>query len=168
MGVATMSVPAFRSEQTGNAQLDRIQNMVRTVLEYLRSLLWLTQRAYVALDADVTTASATYATLLSAAITTVAARSHLAIAFTTSGVHATNAATTFFKVVVDNADAKGCYATVAAGYAFSAAIVVRVPVVAGRHTVRVDWSSDNATAQIHAATVLTEHAAMSIHEEVAP
>ncbi len=162
-----MTVPVHRNEQTGNPALDRIQNNVRGLIEYVKSILWVTRRAYAALATDSTTASATYATLLTATITTLAARSFLVISFTASGAHITNAATTLFRVTVDGTVIKGCYTTVAANYAFSAAIVVRTPVVVGMHTVLVQWSTDNATARISAATVVTEHAAVSIHEEVA-
>ncbi len=164
-----MNVPPFRSEQTGNAQLDRIQNMVRTLVEYLRGLLWLESNAYVALKTDISTASATYATILTASITTVAAHSFLNILFTASGSRITNAGTAFFQVLVDGVVVKGCQSTVpSAGisYGFNVALVVLAPVIAGRHSVVVQWKTDSATSQISAASSVTEHAAVSIHEEV--
>jgi len=160
-----MNVPTHRNEQTGNPALDRIQNNVRAIVEFIRSLLWLTRRAYASLSEDVT-APAAYATLLTAKITTHSAKGFLSVAFTASGARLTNAATTFFQVLIDGKVVKGCQVTAAAAFGFSAAIVVRAPVSAGAHVVEVQWMTDNiVTSRINAASVVTEHAAMSVYEE---
>ncbi len=161
------TVPVHRSEQTGNPALDRIQNNVRSLLEFVRGLLWLTRRAYVELATDSTTASATYATLLTATITSALARSYLVVSFTASGGHPTNLGTAYFQILLDGVVATGCYTTVPAAYAWNAAAIVRVPVTAGMHTVLLQWKTDSATLRISAATANEEHAAMSIHEEAA-
>lgn len=157
--------PTHKSEQTGNAALDRIQNNVRQVADYLRNTFWLTKRGYAALDAA-KTASGTYADLLSATITTVLGTGFLLIQFSASGIQNTSAGTVFFKIRLNGVDVKGLYKTVAAGYSFNVAMLVRTPVAARAHTVTVQWKTNVATATIDPVTTLEEHASLWLEEAV--
>ncbi len=157
--------PSHRNEQTGQPGLDRIQANVRSLIEFVKSLAWLSQRAYVALATNVSINAAAYAALISTTITTARARGYIVCHLTASGVEVTNAGTVYFQILVDTVVAKGVWSTVGAGAAFSTALVVRVPVVAGLHTVAVQWKSSVNGARINAATAVEEHANLSIHEE---
>ena len=161
-----MAEVAHKSEQTGNASIDRIQNNVRTLVAYVRSLEWLRRRAYVAATADVTLATAAaYAELIKTTITSDMVSSFLVVHFTASGLHITAQGTTLFRVVVDGTVAEGAWTTVAAGFAFSMAILTRVSVKAGLHNVVLEWRTDANSAQINASTAVEHHASMSVHEE---
>lgn len=161
-------LPTHRNEQTGNPQLDRIQGVMRDVIAYARSLVWLTRRAYTALATDITLAtSASYATLLSTTLATDLRDSFIVAHFTASGVHLTAQGTTLFRVVVDGAAQKGAWTTVGAGFAFTAAVLVRVAVSKGMHTIKVEWRTDANSARINASTVTEEHASLHVHEEAA-
>ena len=165
MGV---EAPTHKNQHTGDATLDRIQNNVRDLIAYVRSLLWMTRRTYVALGTDTgNVAAAAYATLLTTTLTTSLARSFLIIHLSASGIQITNAGTVFFQVLVDGAIVKGCYTTVPATYSFGASMVVRIPVTQGLHTVILQWKTNVNSAHINALSTTEEHAAMSIHEEAA-
>ncbi len=161
-------VPTHKNQHTGDAMLDRIQSNVRELIAYVRSLAWLTRRAYVALGTDTgNVAAAAYATLLTTTITTAIERSFLIIAFSASGTQITNAGTVFFQVLVDNDVVKGCYTTIPTNYSFSASMVVRIPVTRGLHSVLLQWKTNVSSAHINALSTTEEHASMSIHEEAA-
>ena len=163
-----MTAPAHRSEQTGNPGLDRIQNNVRALSAYVRSLVWLTRRAYVELATDQLLAtSATFATLLTTTITTDRASSFLVVNFAASGIKLTGAGTAYFKIIVDGTAYKAVAVGVALNFRFCAALLQRIAVSAGLHTVRIDWRTDVSSVGIGAATVTEENAALSVHEEAA-
>ena len=163
-----VDLPTHRNEHTGDVVLDRIQGNVRDVIAYLRSLVWLANRAYAALATDTgTIAAGAYATLLIANITTTLVKSFLLVSFTASGVQVTTLGTAFFQVLVDGAVVKGTYTTVAAGSAFAASMVVRVPVSKGAHSVALQWKTSVANARINASTVVEEHAHLYVEEVTA-
>ncbi len=113
---------------------------------------------------DISTSSGTYATILTANVTTTLASSYLDISFTASGAHITNAATTFFPVLVDGVPVKGTQSKVPANYGWSAAYRSRAAVAAGAHTVVVQWKTDNATARINASSLVEEHGHLHVRE----
>ena len=161
-------LPTHKSEQTGNAGLDRIQNNVRDMITYLRSILWMTKRAYVALATDATTSSATYAALLATTFTSVNENSFLVVQFTVSGVKVTNNGNVAFRVVVDGVATKGITTYGAIGAAgIVGTILLRVAVTRGLHAIRVDWLTTTVSARISAATVVEEHASLHVCEEAA-
>lgn len=160
-----MGLPVHRSEQTGQTGLDRIQQNVRDLIAYVRSLDWLLRRSYVALTANTTTASATAADLLSTTLQTSRVNSYLMIAFTASGIKTTNTGTLTFQIVVDGTVYRGCAigALVATSH-WNASILVRVPVAQGLHTIKAQWLTTTDGARINAASTTEEHAAMSVEE----
>jgi hypothetical protein len=163
--VVVVDAPSYQRQQSGSALVDRIQEGVRDVIAYLRSEPWRLGVAYAALATNATIGIAAYATLLTADITTVLARSYLAISFSASSVHITNIATTSFQILVDGVVTKGCYVTYGtAGYAESVAMVIRVPVTRGPHRVLLQWKTDNTSARINASTVVEEHAHLLVQE----
>lgn len=165
---ALMPTPGHKSEQTGQPGLDRIQQNVRDLVVFVRNLEWLRRRAYVATTADTTTSSASYVELMSTTITSAMASSYLVLSFTASGVKSTNAGTVTFQIVVDGTAVKGCsIGTLTATWHWNAAIVVRVPVVAGLHTVRIDWATTTASVRVNAASLVDEHASLHVFEEAA-
>lgn len=157
-----MTLPTHRGEQTGNPALDRIQNNVRAVVEYLRSLPWVMAHSYTALATDTTIGVAAYATLLTATITS--RQPYLLVHLSASGVQISSLGGVYFQILVDGVVAKGLYCTVPGGYAFSVAQVLRVAVAAGPHTVTVQWKSSVANARIAPVTVNEEHASLLIQE----
>ncbi len=164
-------LPNHRREQTGNALLDRIQDNVRDLIEYIRGLraterlATLESRAYAALAADTTILAAAYATLLTARITTVLASGYLVITFSACALKTTAAGYVSFQIVLDGAVVKGAYVTTpAAGTGFNVSMVVRAPVKKGAHVVLLQWKTSTSAAQINAATVVEEHAHLLVQE----
>ncbi len=165
-----------RNEQSGDEGIDRerlrregyerdrIQGNVRSLIDFVRGLEWLSRRAYVALATDVTIGVAAYAKLIETTITSARAKSFLVVHLTASFGKITNAGTVSFQVLVDGVVAKGCRKSTPVTFSDSVAMVVRVPVSRGMHTVTVQWKSDTASATIAAATVVENHAAMTVHE----
>lgn len=164
--MSNLSPPTHKSEQTGNAALDRIQNNVRQAIEYLRNTFWVTRRAYVALTEDKSTASATFAELMRADLATSRERSEILITFHMSGSRITTTATTYFRFLVDGVVCKGCYQSLSLNYGYTASFQYRVPVTRGAHTVTVEWKTDAATTEILAATEVHEYATLHLSEEV--
>ncbi len=156
------------TQHTGTFSGGQMQAQARVATQKVNGhadiLAALTNYAYVPLKTDATTASATSSTLLTANITTVLESGFLLVTFTASGGHPTNLGTAYFVVVVDGVVTKGCYTTVPAASAWSAAIMIRVAVTRGAHTVLVKWATDSATLRISAATVATEHAHLLVQE----
>lgn len=154
---------SFATEQ----QQRLAQDTARKVNSFSDMLNAMVNRSYVALATDATLAGSAlvFTTLLTSSITTVLASGFLIITFTASGTHALGGATTYFRVTVDGVTARGAYVTVsAAGYAFTAAIMVRVPVTRGAHAVLAQWSTDNNSSRIRPATNVSEHAGMLVQE----
>lgn len=169
--MSTATKLAQRSVHTGTfagQQQQRLaQDAARQVNSHADMLNALVNRSYTALavDASLAGSALVYTALFSASITTVMATGYLLMTFTASGTHTFLGATVDFKLLVDNVLTKGAYVTVrGAGDAFSVAIVSRVAVTRGAHTVRVDWSTDNSTARLRPATVDREHAALLVQE----
>ncbi len=163
-------LPTHKNEQTGNVALDRIQSNVRDLVAFVRNLraidrfAVLENRVYVALAANVAIGVTAYAALVSTTITTYLPNGHIDITFTASGANSASAANARFLVLVDGAPVKGTYAYTAAGQTFCGAIVLRVPVRAGKHAVAVQWKSDAGAALIRAASVVEEHAHLLVQE----
>ncbi len=164
---------AQRRQHTGEFGVDQQQRLAQDTARKVNSqadtLSALTNRSYATLAANTTLAtSASYATLLTANITTVLATGYLLVHFTASGIHTNGGATVYFQVTVDGVATRGSYVTVpTANYAWSQAIVARVAVTRGGHAVLLQWRTDNNSARINAATVVTEHADLLVQEAAA-
>lgn len=142
------------------------QDTARKVNSYADMLNAMVNRAYVALTTDVTLATAaSYATLLTANITTVLATGFLIVTFSTSAVKITTIGNMNFRVVVDGVAIKGAYSTAQViNTAMCAAMVVRVPVTRGAHVVQLQWITNSNSARINAASIFEEHANMLVQE----
>ncbi len=134
--------------------------------EHVDAIAVLNNRSYVALATDNTFAAAAYATLLTASITTLLARGFIIVTFSASGVQITNVASDEFQIVVDGVVVKGCYVSNAVNFAFVASMVVRVPVVRGPHTVKLQVKCTANSLRINAKTINEEHAHMLVQEAV--
>lgn len=163
---------ALRREQTGDVSKDRAQALamrVATAHEQTKDVVSaLANRTLVSLSTDNTLAGSAgvYTDLLTTTLTSVLHDGHLDILFTASGTHPTTAnATTYFRVLVDGVFASGCYFTNGiANAAWAQSILTRVAVSKGPHTVLVQWSTDNNSARINAATSVNEHASLLVQE----
>jgi hypothetical protein len=169
VAVSTAVKLAQRRQHTGVFGADQAQRLAQDAARQVNShtdmLNALLNRSFTALTTDTgTIAAGAYATLLTANITTVLASGYLLITFTASGVEVTTLGTASFQILVDGVVRKGAYTTVGAGSAFTAAIVIRVPVTRGAHVVLAQWKTSVANARINAATVNEEHAAMLVQE----
>lgn len=120
--------------------------------------------AYDAVVADISTASAVYATILTANITTVLPTSFLLIQFSVSGHRLTNFATNYFLVYVDGTAQKGCYDSTPVSYGYTGGVTQRVAVTAGDHVVLVKWKTDSPTTYISGASVPEEHGTLFVQE----
>lgn len=164
-----MNSPVHRNEQTGNPTLDRIQGNVRDLIASVRTLAQdirvLKNRTYVALGVDVTVAAGAYAKLIETTITTSLASGFLDVIVSTSGQELAAVGTKWFLVLVDGKAVKGAHTTSpAAGYAFSLAMFVRIPITAGKHTVTLQWKTDAGSGRINAKSIPEEHATMLVRE----
>lgn len=159
---------AVRIEHTGDPAKDRAQLLARQNTqshEQTRIIVAaLMNRVFAALAVDVAIGVAAYVALLSTTITTVLAKGNIDIHFTASGANSTATANARFLVLVDGVAVKGTYGFTNAGDAFSAALVVRVAVTAGPHTIAVQWKSDAGAARINAKSVQEEHAHLLVAE----
>jgi len=160
---------AVRRVHTGDFKVDQQQRLAQAAAVVTNShrdmLLALVNRSYVELTTDFTQAgTATYATLLTANITTVLATGYIITTFSVSGVQLTNASAEVFQVTVDGVATKGCYQSTILNGAFSAAMVIRTAVTRGPHVVRLQSKVNNNTMRISAATVNEEHAHMLVQE----
>jgi hypothetical protein len=162
-----VAAPTHKTQHTGDAILDRIQNNVSDLYVFVRSLLWVRQRAYVALGTDATTTSATYVTLLETTITTVLERGYLLMTMTASGAQITNNAVNRMRFVLDGVPQKGCYTVTTANQTWSMALIVRASVVRGSHTVLLQWNTDAGTMRISGLSLPEEHASVHLQEEAA-
>lgn len=152
---------SFHVEQQQRLAQDTARK-VNTQADVLNALI---NRSYAALATDFTQAStATYATLLTANITTVLARGYLVITFSASGQQITNASVDVFQVAVDGAAVKGCYTSTPLNGVFAVGMVVRVPVARGAHVVTLQTKVNSNSLTIHAASVNEEHAHMLVQE----
>ncbi len=158
-----MNAPSHKSETTSNAALDRIQNNVRDLVAYVRSLRWLERRAYAALSTNATSTTS-YVTLLEATISSDLVRSSLEVTFSACGGKITNAGTVSFQVLVDGTVVKGCRTSVPLNFSFTASLLARVAVSRGMHTVKVQWKADTASATLSASSTVENHAALTVHE----
>ncbi len=152
---------------TGDSAQRQAQVSAIKTNAHVDAIAVLNNRAYATLAIDVTLASVvTYATLVTASLTSLLSNGFLIVTFTSSCTHTAGGATTYFRVVVDGAvQPGGFYVTAAnAGDAFSAAIVVRVPVVRGPHRVDLQWRTDNNSSRIRPKTNISEHANMLVQE----
>ncbi len=152
------------SDFAGQQQQRLAQDTARKVNSFNDTLAALTNRAYATLTTDVTNAVATYATLLTANITTVLASGFLIITISASGGKITNAGTPAFQVVVDGVATKACRTSVPLNFSFNVAMTVRVAVTRGAHIVLLQWKTDSASAVISAATVVENHAHLLVQE----
>lgn len=165
----TASRVAQRREHTGTFAGDQAQLLARhgasKLNEHTDALAVLANRAYAALATDSTTASATYATLLTANITTRLARGFLIITFTVSGTQITAAATISFQIVLNGTVVKGAWTTVpAVNYSYNVSMMVRCAVVRGPQVVKLQWNSNAATARVRALSTNEEHAHLLVQE----
>lgn len=141
------------------------QDTARKVNSYADMLNAMVNRGYVALAADVTLAtSATYATLLTANITTVLAGGFLIITWSASGDQITSAGTVLLRVTVDGVLVKGCATTIPLTFSWNASQVLRVPVARGPHVVKLTWRTNVSSVRILAATAPESHAHMLVQE----
>jgi len=160
-------LPTHKNEQTGNAPLDRIQNNVRQIVQFLRDIFWVTKRAYVQLTEDTTlAAAASFATLLTGDLASSQDKSFLLIDFHMSGSRITNLGTTSFRFVVDDVATKGFSQTIALNSTFSGSFQYRIPITRGVHRVLAQWVTDANSTQIRARTVVNEYATLHLSEEV--
>lgn len=163
---------ALRLQHTGAFARDQEQRLAQQAAAktnlHVDTLAVLANRGYIALAADTTLAGSAgvYTTLLSASVTTTLKNGFLIVTFTASGTHPTTAnSTVYFKLFVDGVFVRGAYVTTGiAAAAFAAPILARVPVTAGSHVVRIDWSTDNNSARINANSNVNEHAALLAQE----
>jgi len=160
-------VPAHKPEQTGNTILDRIQNNIRQIVQFMRDTFWVTRRAYVQLDEDqIIAASASYVTLLQLDLVSSQDKSNLLIDFHVSGSRLTNTGTTYFQFVVDGVVTKGFYQSLNLNFGYSGSFQYRVPITKGGHRVLAQWRTDANSSQILARTSLNEYATLHLSEEV--
>ncbi len=160
---------AMRVELTGNAPGDRAQRMAQVVgqaHEQTKGVVAaLANVAYVELATDVSLgASAAFSPLISIKITSTLDAGALVVTFTASSAQLTNSGNTYFRIVVDGVVRKGTRGQIAAGFGLNSAIVQRIPVTRGPHTVVVQWSADNNTARINAKSLTYEHANLLVQE----
>lgn len=136
--------------------------------DHVDALRVLNNRVFVPLLVDTTLGgtAGVYTTLLTATINTILTSGFLYITLTVSGTHPTVAnATIDFRILVDGVLVQGSYDTAGvAGAAFASAILTRVAVKKGAHTVLAQWSTDNNSARINAKTSTQEHANMLVQE----
>lgn len=161
---------AMRTEHTGTAPGDRAQRMAQVVgqaHEQTKSVVAaLANLAYAELSTDQSLAGSAgvFSPLLSVNIVTTLASGSLLVTFTASSAQITNAGNTYFRLVVDGVVRRGTRGQVAAGFGLNSAIVQRIPVTRGTHTVAVQWSADNNTARINAKSLSYEHANLVVQE----
>ncbi len=167
--MTTASKLAVRRVHTGDFKVDQQQRLAQqaaqksnTHAEMLGALL---NRSYTALAADITLAtSASYATLLTANITTLLNSGYLIITWTASGDQITGAGTAFFTVVVDGVTIKGLYNTIPLNFSWNSAMVIRVPVTRGSHVVLLKWKTNVSSVRIRPVTTVENHATMLVQE----
>jgi hypothetical protein len=159
-----VTLPTHQPQQTGNATLDRIQSSLRDVIAFLRGMPWRLAVVYAALATDATTTSATYVTLLTTQITTLLERGYLLITMTASGAQITSNAVNRMRVVVNGVALKGTYSVTTANQTWCLALVVRVAVTRGTHTVLLQWNTDAGTMRISGLTLPEEHAHLVVEE----
>ena len=160
-------LPTHKNEQTGNVPLDRIQNNVRQIVQFLRDIFWVTKRAYVQLEVNsIIAASSSYVTLLQLDLASSQDKSFLLIDFHMSGSRLTTTATTYFQFVVDGVVTKGFYQSLSLNFGYSGSFQYRVPITKGVHRVLAQWRTDANSSQILARTVLSEYATLHLSEEV--
>lgn len=167
--MSTIGKLAVRRVHTGEFKVDQQQRLAQQAAQKLNSqadmLNAMLNRGYGALAVDTTLAtSASYATLATATITTVLASGYLLITATASGVQLTNAAVDQFQITVDGVVIKGCYQSSAINGGFSVALVVRVAVTRGLHTVLWQAKCTSSSLRVNAATVNDEHAHVLVQE----
>ena len=166
--MSTATKLAQRTVHTGTFQGGQAQKLAQDTARKANTLAEqvaaLQNRAYAALTTDSTAPLFTYATLLTANITTVLATGYLIVTFTASGAHITNPGQTYFQVLVDNVIKKGIGVTMTTGGSWSASIVLRTVVTRGPHVVLVQWNSDAASGRINAASTVEEHAHLLVQE----
>ncbi len=161
--VADEAVDAWIAAMSpASANPTAIRDAMRPLVRSLATKL--TNRTTVTKATDTTITATAYASLMTANITTTVANSYLDISLSASGVHITNAATTYFQLVVDSVPVKGAYSTVAANFAFCVSLSARVAVSAGAHTVLIEWKTDTDSARINASSVVEEHAHLFVQE----
>ena len=160
---------AIQRTHTGSYVADTAQRQAQVATvktnAHVDTIAVLNNRVYVALATDTgNVAAAAYVTLLTASITTLLERGFLIITFSASGAQAGGAGTNFFQIVVDGTVVKGLYETVANTFSFNVAMVVRVAVVRGPHTIKLQWKTNVGTHNVNAKTTNEEHAHMLIQE----
>lgn len=121
-------------------------------------------QAFSSLKVDTTLAAGAYATLVSAVITTVLTSGHLVITMSMSGSQITNASVVLWQLVVDGVVLKGGYTNVALNNQFSASMVMRAGVLAGKHTVALQVKTTSSSVRFNATSVNEEHANLLIQE----
>lgn len=161
----------MRAEHTGNASGDRAQRMAQQVSqshEITKELVQaLANYAYAELAADVTlgASAGVYSDLLTVNLATSLPSGSLTITFSTSSTHVTNTGSNYFRVMVDGVAKRGAYATIGTlNFGVCALQVLRVPVTAGNHVVKLQWSTDFSSARINAKSSVAEHANLLVQE----
>ena len=161
----------FRREHTGDPQADRMQaqaqqtsmahEQTKAVVKALANYAWLD------LLADTTISSASLVDLFPAPLTikTTLATGNLIIEFSTSFAKSAVAGTIVFVVTVDGVDTRGAATSPAASADGQLSILLRVPVKAGTHTVKVRCLSNAGSFTIAAKTVpLNAYASLRVQE----
>ncbi len=158
----------YRREHDGSFASDQQQRLaqqgasrVNTILDMIAVLQ---NRAYAALAIDTTIGVAAYATLLTAAITSLLKNSFLIITVTVSGVKPATTGNVNFRVTVDGVAVRGTWCEATAGLRFALPLLVRTPVVQGLHVVNVQWLTNAGSARVFPATNIEEHASLLVQE----
>lgn len=146
------ALPDHKPQYTGNATLDRVQSNVGDVYTYLKSLVWLPNYAYAELSSDVTISSTSLVDLLTTTLSTSLPASFLLVTFTVAFDKPASTGTVVFTVSVDGKDVHGPALTVAAAVQSSTSIVCRVPVTAGKHTVKARWLASVGSVRVLAGS----------------
>ena len=161
--VATLA--DHKNQHTGDATLDRIQSNVAGVIAYLKSLVWVPNQAFVQLTADVSTTSTTFVDVLSTTIATALPSGNLEILLTASFETSVSGAVGGFAVLVDGVFIKATRGQSAfASGAVDAALVLLVPVKAGKHVVKVQWRVNSGSSIVRAQSFSDEGLQLLVKE----
>lgn len=163
-------VPSHRNEHTGNPVIDRIQGNVRDLIAFVRRLgervTALESGKFLALAVDKTnTGAGAYVDLMSTTYVSAKASSFLLLTLMASFVKATAAGGVYFTILVDGAQVgDSTYLTVPLNSAGNCCLMVRHPVVAGTHTIKVQWAGSPNSVVCRPATNLNEFCSLYIQE----
>lgn len=149
--------------------LDPVAAQDAATKNYIDTLNPVKQVVFAEITVDTTTTSATFATLISQAVTKQLAGTRFKITATWSASNSTNNSVNDFRVAVDGVSQRGASQTITpAGAGHSGAICVVVTGLStGARTVTLEWRTSAGTARVRpVAAVDTEHASLVIEEIV--